>query len=766
LAGSFSKSNSSNSVTAIRLMVHDAQPLVSLDSSAQPKRDRDPHKYSAARIAGTYLIAGVLWIGLSDMSLAWSGGLTATGFLVAVGKGLVFVLLSTCLVFGLCRREYRNSARTMDLLRAVVDGTTDAVFVKDREGRYQLVNDSAARFIGLPAGEVLGRDDRELFDSDEAERLMASDRAIMASRGVVTQDETLTSGGVTRTYHATKAPYFDATGNVAGLIGISRNITDRALVEATLRETDSRLREAQRIAKLGSWSWNPLTDRVWWSDAEFELFGLTPGAVVPSFEAFLSFLHPEDRATALARVEAIQAGADVFANDMRVIRPDGKLMWIHSQGRVTRDIGGKLIRVEGTDQDITAQRLAREAAFESERRLQAARIQADAANRAKSEFLANMSHEIRTPLTAILGFAEVLRGDDKYAAPKHWIENLETISSAGKHLLSIINDILDLSKIEADKLKLELIETPLIEVLSEVKRLLSTTTSVKGLLLNTKLSTPLPDRILCDPTRLRQILMNLVGNAVKFTESGSVVINACAAKSKTNDCLIIEIEDTGKGIDSEQTQSLFQAFEQADNSVSRKYGGTGLGLTICRRLAMLMGGDVTLVRTEIGVGSCFRLQLPLIPIDGAVLVNSIETKDVSADESKPAKLSVQGRILLAEDGLDNQRLITFFLAKAGATVDVAENGQIAIEMLNRSNESNMSYDLLLTDMQMPIIDGYLLASTLRSQGNKIPIVALTAHALAEDRQKCLDAGCDDYLSKPVEKHSLIAICAKWIAIRR
>lgn len=747
-------------------MVHDDQPLIASDNFAQPKRDRDPHKYSAARIAGTYLIAGFLWIGISDTSLALSGGLTANGFQVAVGKGLVFVLLSTCLVFGLCRREYRNSARTMGLLRAVVDGTTDAVFVKDCDGRYQLVNDSAARFIGRPVTEVLGRDDRELFDSVEGDRLMANDRAIMASRGVVTQDETLTSGGMTRTYHATKAPYFDATGKVAGLIGISRNITDRALVEATLRETESRLREAQRIAKLGSWSWNPLTDRVWWSDAEFELFGLAPGTVLPSFEAFLSYLHPEDRSIALARVDAIQAGAEAFANDMRVIRPDGKTMWIHSQGRVTRDAQGALVRVEGTDQDITAQRLAREAAYESERRLQAARIQADAANRAKSEFLANMSHEIRTPLTAILGFAEVLRGDEKHTAPKHWIDNLETISNAGKHLLSIINDILDLSKIEADKVTLELIETPLIEVLSEVERLLRTAAAGKGLSLNTKLLTPVPDRILCDPTRLRQILMNLAGNAVKFTEAGSIEINASVTKSTTNACLVIEIEDTGKGIDAEQTQLLFHAFEQADNSVSRKHGGTGLGLTISRRLAMLMGGDVTLARTELGIGSCFRLQLPLIPVDGAVLVNSIETKDVSAVENKTAKISVQGRILLAEDGLDNQRLIKFFLSKAGATVEIAENGQVALEMLRSSNDLNMPYDLLLTDMQMPIMDGYLLASTLRSQGTKIPIVALTAHALAEDRQKCLNCGCDDYLSKPIDKHSLLTICAKWLAMRR
>lgn len=306
------------------------------------------------------------------MTLAWSGGLTTTGLLVAVLKGLVFVLLSTGLVFELCRREYRNSTRTMGLLRAVVEGTTDAVFVKDRGGRYQLVNEAAAQFINRSVAEIIGRDDLELFEAVQAEKLMANDRAIMATSTAVTQDGTLTSGGATRTYLATKAPFFDASGEVAGLIGISRDITERVLFESALRETEARLREAQKIAKLGSWSWNPQTNHVWWSDAEFELFGVAQDKVKPSFEAFLSLLHPDDRETAIARVKMMFEGAEEFANDMRVIREDGTSMWIHSQARGTRDASGNLVRVEGTDQDITTQRLARESVDVSERRLQAA----------------------------------------------------------------------------------------------------------------------------------------------------------------------------------------------------------------------------------------------------------------------------------------------------------------------------------------------------------------------------------------------------------
>ena len=454
--------------------------------------------HAPVRIAGLYTVFGLFWIWLTDRALIWIGYTNDHGFLVAAGKGTLFIGITAALLYWLVRRETAAARASKRLLQAVVDRLTDAVFVKDRDSRYVLANEAAARFIGRPVSEVIGRDDRELFEAADADRIITFDQSVMAGGDVVTKEQTLTSVGGKRTYHSTKAPYRDETGTVAGVIGISRDISERKATEDalrvseerfrelsdvipqivwtagpdgamtyvnakaieytgliasdltgwswervihsddlphvlnewrqslgdgvprsvelrmrsadgeyrwhiarnrpihdnegeisswvgtctdindlkhaenTLRETEARLREAQRIARLGSWNWEPPTNSVWWSDALFELFGLDQMAVSPSFETFLALLHPEERAIAIDRVEAMKAGADEFADDLRVVRPDGSNIWIHSRARATRDAGGMLIRVDGTDQDITPRRVAEMAARETEERLQAA----------------------------------------------------------------------------------------------------------------------------------------------------------------------------------------------------------------------------------------------------------------------------------------------------------------------------------------------------------------------------------------------------------
>ena len=413
-------------------------------------------------------------------------------------------------------------------------------------------------------------------------------------------------------------------------------------------------------------------------------------------------------------------------------------------------------------QDITERKQA-------EQNLIEAHAAAEAASRAKSAFLANMSHEIRTPLTAMLGFADIL-GEEELSPQS--IEQrrkiLETIKRAGNHLLTIINDILDLSKIEANKMTVEVVPTSLIGLLYEVETLMSPKAAGKGVELKVLITNRLPERIMSDPTRLRQILLNLVGNSTKFTEAGSIQIRVGLHGEKPLPWLHIDIEDTGLGMTVEQAERLFTPFGQGDNSMTRTHGGTGLGLSLSRRLAVMMGGDIQLQHSVLGSGSCFRVLLPLEPVEDCDWFEDYDDAKLKlvplATESKPIqpKITLDGRILLAEDGIDNQRLIAFHLRSAGAHVETADNGRIALEMFESAHSSGTPYDLLVSDMQMPEMDGYTLARTLRERGSKVPIVALTANAMSDDREKCLQAGCDDYSSKPINKAILLKLCATWL----
>lgn len=541
--------------------------------------------------------------------------------------------------------------------------------------------------------------------------------------------------------------------------GYMKDVTATHEAALELEEAKLRLEEAQALSRIGNWSYDVVTTKSHWSKQLFSIFGFENSKIEPTYQEMLDTFYSEDACKLDKAIQTASIDGTPYSLIVRIRQPKSDVRYVRCEGRSRKNSSGNIVGLYGTCADVTAE-------VEREQALHVARNQADAANRAKSEFLANMSHEIRTPLTAILGFAELLREDENSdPTSQQRISNIDTITNAGQHLLTIINDILDLTKIEADKASVEQIETPLIEVLREVERLLRPKATGKGLSLKANLSTPVPDRILCDPTRLRQILMNLVGNAVKFTEEGAVAVNVCISQTPKNSLLVFDIEDSGPGMTEDQSQTLFHAFKQADSTVTRKHGGTGLGLTISRRLANLMGGNVSLVRTILGKGSCFRLTLPNIPVVGFVMMDSIEEKIIPPVEVRPEIITVQGRFLLAEDGIDNQRLISYFLRKAGATVDVADDGQIALEMLENANKSNTPYDLLLTDMQMPVMDGYILAKTLRSRGIKMPIIALTAHSLADDRQKCIDAGCDDYISKPIEKHLLLSVCATWLAMK-
>ena len=390
---------------------------------------------------------------------------------------------------------------------------------------------------------------------------------------------------------------------------------------------------------------------------------------------------------------------------------------------------------------------------------------AEAASRAKSHFLANMSHEIRTPMTAILGYSSLLLQPS--ITPREREEFVQIIQRNGDHLLGIISDVLDISKIEAGRMTAERLPCSPVRLANEVISLMRPRAMAKGISLQVEYHGPIPEAICTDPTRLRQVLINLLGNAIKFTEVGGVrlVVSLLDPPQAPNPQIGFEVIDTGVGIQPEQWATIFQPFTQADSSTTRRFGGTGLGLAISKRLAQMLGGDIR--GTSAGKGSSFLLRVATGPLaDIRLLAGSSEGLLATADAPHPQpdpELRLSGRILLAEDGLDNRRFIAFVLHRAGAQVTVAEDGQAAVACVQAAQAAGQPFDVILMDIQMPVMDGIEATRQLRQRGYTGPIIALTAHAMAEDRQKCLTAGCNDYATKPIERQKFLATIAAWTA---
>ncbi len=388
------------------------------------------------------------------------------------------------------------------------------------------------------------------------------------------------------------------------------------------------------------------------------------------------------------------------------------------------------------------------------------------ASRAKSAFLANMSHEIRTPMTAILGYIEIL-GDRLVSDPAEASEMMRAVRSNGEMLLTIINDILDVSRIEAGQLAVESIDTDPVRAVRDIVELFGRVAADRGIGVRMVRETPLPERSPADPTPLRQIVNNHVGNAVKFTERGGVTVRLSCDPAAER--LTIAVEDTGRGMTAEERDAIarFRPFTQADSGVTRRFGGSGLGLCIANQLAERLGGGIV-VESEAGVGSVFTVTVGTGDLSGVAMRDAREPGiDADAPVSTPSPTGTRQpasaalpdglRILVAEDGPANQRLIRVRLERGGAAVVVCENGRVALDTI----VSGETPDLVLMDMQMPEMDGYTASRELRAHGFGRPIIALTAHAMSGDRERCLAAGCSDYLSKPVSREKLHEMCVRW-----
>ncbi|HEY3309837.1 MAG TPA: PocR ligand-binding domain-containing protein, partial [Desulfuromonadaceae bacterium] len=649
----------------------------------------------------------------------------------------------------LARRK--QAEKTLQLMGISIEAASDALFWIKPDARIVDVNEAACRSLGYARHELLQLSVPDIDIHYNAE-LWPEHFAKLRQQGSLTfESEHRTKDG--RVFPVEVVANYVKFGAEERHCAFVRDITERKQAEFKLKESERLFNKAQKISHLGSWSLDLITNRLIWSDEIYRIFGLQQQEFAATYEAFLDAVHPEDRVSVNSvYLDSIQEGKDVYEIEHRVIRKHtGQIRYVYEKCEHIKDASGKIIRSEGVVHDITDRKLA-------EQELQQAKAAAEAANIAKSRFLATMSHEIRTPMNGVIGMLELLQHTELTSQQQKYAESAK---NSGVELVHLLNDILDLSKIEADKLELEISAFDLRQVISDTINLLSLQAREKTVKLASSIDNNLPSVLKGDAGRLRQIITNLVGNAIKFTPEGSVTLHI--RKETEDECfatLRFQVIDSGIGIASDKLEHIFEPFTQVDSSTTRKFGGTGLGLAICKQLTELMGGSIGAESTE-GVGSTFWFTVVLEKLTESDLASP---KPISVQNLNFRRLTAgnANRLLLVDDDPTAQSIMPDLLKSYGYLVDVAGDGKEALRTLQ-----NNDYALVLMDCMMPEMNGYEVTAAIRDPASAvrrhdIPVIALTGNAMKEERDKCIAAGMDDHLPKPLILGDLLLKLDNWL----